>query len=779
MKKRVKWLIAGVLVAVLVSFWFALPRQLFQSPSSTVLESGDGRLLGARIATDGQWRFPPSDTLPEKYKQAAIAFEDKRFYSHPGIDPLAVARAIRQNISQHEVVSGASTITMQLIRLSRKNKPRTLWQKLIETVLAFRAELRYSKSEILALYASHAPFGGNVVGLNAAAWRYFGVSPYQLSWGQTAALAVLPNAPGLILPGRNNQAFKNKRDRLLKRLMEREVIDSLTCGLACEEPLPSAPLALPQKAPHLMNHATADGMRGKHIVTSIDYSLQQKTATVVQRHHQRLETNKIHNMAAIIMEVETGKVLAYIGNVEDKENRHSNRVDVVMAPRSSGSTFKPFLYAAMLEEGLVLPKTLVADVPINIEGYSPKNFSGKYDGAVHADEVLYRSLNVPMVRMLKNYGLPRFHHQLKEMRFSTITRPPGHYGLSLILGGAETTLWELTGAYASMARILNHFNESQGQYRKGNFHLPVYSKGLEMQSPVPAKVFSAAAIYNTFESLTELARPIQESGWKQFSSSRKLAWKTGTSFGFRDAWAVGVTPQYAIGVWAGNADGEGRPGLTGVSAAAPVMMDLFRLLPAGSWFEKPWDELIEVPVCSESGHLASDDCIRVDTVLVPEKGIRSRACPYHHTIHLDEEKKSRVNASCYPVEKMHHESWFVLPPVMEWYYKRSHPEYKILPPWRNDCSSHGSDKVMQLIYPEKLSEIYIPTELDGSRGEVVFRVAHRQPQSTLFWYVDEVYYGQTKAEHQIALRPAPGNHKLTVTDEKGNAISARFVIVGE
>jgi len=779
MNKRVKWLIAVLLVAVLVSFWFALPRQLFHSPTSTVLESDDGRLLGARIAADGQWRFPPSDSLPEKYRQAVIAFEDKRFYSHPGVDPLAVARAIRQNFARREVVSGASTITMQLIRLSRKNKPRTLWQKLIETVLAFRAELRYSKSEILALYASHAPFGGNVVGLNAAAWRYFGVSPYQLSWGQTAALAVLPNAPGLIIPGRNDQAFKNKRDQLLKRLMEREVIDSLTCELACEEPLPSAPLALPEKAPHLMNHAIADGMGGQHIASSIDYLLQQKAATVVKRHHQRLEANKIHNMAAIIMEVRTGKVLAYIGNVDDQGNRHNNRVDVVMAPRSSGSTFKPFLYAAMLEEGRILPKTLVADVPVNIDGYSPKNFSGNYDGAVHADEVLYRSLNVPMVRMLKEYGLPRFHHLLKEMRLSTINRPPNHYGLSLILGGAETTLWELTGAYASMARILNHFNKSQGQYRKGNFHVPVYLRSTELESTVPAKVFSAAAIYNTFESLTELTRPIQESGWKQFSSSRKLAWKTGTSFGFRDAWAVGVTPQYAVGVWAGNADGEGRPGLTGVSAAAPVLMDLFRQLPSGPWFEKPWDELIEVAVCSESGHLATKDCNRVDTVLVPEKGIRSRACPYHRTIHLDEEKKFRVDASCYPVEKMQHESWFVLPPVMEWYYKRSHPEYKILPQWRNNCSSQGNGRVMQLVYPEKLSEIYIPTELDGSRGEVVFRVAHRQPQSTLFWYIDEVYYGQTKKEHQIALRPAPGNHKLTVTDEKGNSISSRFVIVEE
>jgi penicillin-binding protein 1C len=528
-----------------------------------------------------------------------------------------------------------------------------------------------------------------------------------------------------------------------------------------------------------MNHAIADGMRGKHIITSIDYRLQQKTAEVLKRHHQRLEPNKIHNMAAIIMDVKSGKVLAYIGNVEDKENRHNNRVDVVMAPRSSGSTFKPFLYASMLEEGLILPKTLVADVPVNIEGYSPKNFSGNYDGAVHADEVLYRSLNVPMVRMLKNYGLPRFHHQLKDMRFSTITRPPDHYGLSLILGGAETTLWELTGAYGSMARILNHFNESQGQYRRGDFHLPVYLRDTVVQSQVPAKVFSAAAIYNTFESLTELTRPIQESGWKQFSSSRKVAWKTGTSFGFRDAWAVGVTPQYAVGVWAGNADGEGRPGLTGVSAAAPVLMDLFRQLPSGPWFEKPWDELIEVPVCSKSGHLASENCSSVDTVLVPEKGIRSRACPYHQTIHLDEDKKRRVNASCYPLEKMNHESWFVLPPVMEWYYKRSHPEYRILPPWSNDCSSQGNDRVMQLIYPEKLSEIYIPTELDGSRGEVVFRVAHRQPQSTLFWYIDEVYCGQTKEKHQIALRPKPGNHKLTVTDEKGNSISSGFVIVEE
>ena len=771
----------AVLLVVILLFAFSLPEPLFQAPTATVIEDSTGRLLGARIADDGQWRFPANRQIPEKFEKAVLAFEDKRFYYHPGVDPLAVGRALWQNVSQGRIVSGASTLTMQVIRLSRKDKPRTVWQKIVESFLAVRAEVRYSKSEILSLYASHAPFGGNVVGLDAAAWRYFGVPPQNLSWGQTAALAVLPNAPSMIHPGKNEKAFKQKRNLLLKRLLNRKIIDSTTCELACEESLPGNPYPVPQKAPHLLNHAIANGQKGERIRTTVDYSLQRSANQVIERHHQRLKANKIHNLAAVILEVETGEVLAYVGNTRDEKNRHNNRVDVVTSPRSTGSTLKPFLYAAMLQEGTILPRTLVADVPVNIDGYSPKNFSHSYDGAVHADEVLYRSLNVPMVRMLKKYGLPKFHHLLKEMDFSTITRPPDQYGLSLILGGAETTLWELSGAYASIARILKHYNHSEDSYFEEDFHFPAYTekKNSKSAKKTDNPVLKAAGIYKALEALTHPDRPEQESGWKHFSSSRKIAWKTGTSFGFRDAWAVGVTPEYVVGVWAGNADGEGRPGLTGLSAAAPVMMDLFRQLPPTGWFEKPWHELVSAQVCRKSGHLAGAHCQPVDTVLIPENGLRSKACPYHRLVHLDAQGKHRVTDDCYDTYRMQHRKQFVLPPVMEWYYRKSNPGYEGLPPYASGCSHMAGDKAMEVIYPDNLYGIFIPREIDGTRGKVVFKAAHRNPSATIYWYIDQTYQGQTRHEHQIAARPQPGRHTLTLTDQKGNSTSAVFEVVEE
>lgn len=777
MMKRILWAIA--ISGLAAWYFFSLPDPLFDAPSSTVLEDRQGRLLNARIAEDGQWRFPEQDSLPEQYVQAVLAFEDKHFFYHPGIDPFAIARAVKENISQKKIVSGASTLTMQVIRLSRKGKPRTYFQKIIEAALALRAELRYSKTEILSLYASHAPFGGNIVGLDAAAWRYFGVPPHKLSWGQSAALAVLPNAPALIRPGRNTNAYLEKRNALLQTLKKRKVIDSLTCELACDEPLPEAPMPVPQEATHLLNQAISEGKKEQRIKSTLSLPLQRKVNHEMQAHFKRLESNQIHNAGAILLEVETGEVMAYAGNTKHPENLHHNQVNMVSAPRSSGSVLKPFLYAAMLQEGMILPKTLIADVPVNFEGYSPKNFSNRYDGAVHADEVLYRSLNVPMVRMLKQYGLSRFHNLLQKIGFQTINKPANHYGLSLILGGAETRLDELAGYYASLARILNHFNDKQ-DYFSDDLHRPVYEKNQKptmLQNKTP--LFSASAIYETYQALTHLERPEQESGWKYFTSSRKIAWKTGTSFGFRDAWAIGVTPEYVVAVWAGNADGEGRPGLTGLSAAAPLMMDLFRLLPPTTWFQRPWEEQIEAAVCRKSGHLAGPHCHPVDTILIPENGIRSTSCPYHQTIHLDSTKTYRVDASCYPAHKIIHQSWFLLPPAMDYYHRQSNPSYRSLPELSPDCKAYGDEKVMEIIYPEENSRIFIPKEMSGDIGNVVMKAAHRNINTTLFWFIDKDYAGQTKGEHQIAVQPEQGSHVLTITDKKGNSISRSFEIVGK
>jgi penicillin-binding protein 1C len=380
-----------MMVLLLSGYWFCLPSVLFEEPCSTVLESSDGTLLSASIAEDGQWRFPAGDTVPEKFKEALILFEDKRFRSHPGVDLLSMGRALRQNIKAGRVVSGGSTLSMQVIRLSRKGKPRSLFQKGIELVLATRLELRYSKEEVLSLYAAHAPFGGNVVGLEAACWRYFGVDPENLSWAEAALLAVLPNSPSLIHPGKNRTLLKTKRDRLLDKLCEAGKIDAFTCSLSKEEPVPEQPHALPRMARHLLTRMSKEGFARQKIASTVDLHLQQRVEQIIQDHHERLKVNQIFNAAAIVLEVETGNVLAYAGNVESGHGDHGNDVDIISSPRSTGSILKPFLYAAMLHEGKILPRALLPDVPVMINGFAPKNFSREYDGAVPADKALIRS----------------------------------------------------------------------------------------------------------------------------------------------------------------------------------------------------------------------------------------------------------------------------------------------------------------------------------------------------------------------------------------------------
>jgi penicillin-binding protein 1C len=764
-----------------------LPGHLFKDPYSTVIEAANGELLSATIATDGQWRFPEAVEVPEKFSKALIVYEDKRFYDHPGVDVLSLARALRQNLKAGKVKSGGSTISMQVIRLSRKGKSRTIVEKIVESIKATRLELRYSKSKILSLYAAHAPFGGNVVGLEAACWRYFGRGPENLSWSEACLLAVLPNSPALIHPGKNRDKLKVKRNQLLDRLRVSGVIDEFTCQLAKEEPVPEQPLPLPRFAYHLLNRMQRDGHVQKKIKSTVDFSIQQRVEQIIQEHHERLSANQVYNAAALILNVETGDVIAYVGNTENKQQQHGDNVDIIASPRSTGSILKPFLFAAMLDEGKLLSKTLLPDIPTAIGGFSPKNFSKEYDGAVHADKALIRSLNVPAVHMLKEYRYEKFHSLLEDIGITTLTEPPDHYGLSLILGGAEATLWDITGVYASMARTLNRFFHHPGKnkYNRLDFHQPYYylreTTQLEnYSSPVEENSFlSAASIYMTFDALKEVYRPGEESGWKYFNSSKKIAWKTGTSFGLRDGWAVGVTPQYAVGIWVGNADGEGRAGLTGTEAAAPILFDIFSQLPGNSWFQKPLIEMTEVAICAASGHRASPLCHPVDSVFILKAGIETKPCPYHQKIHLSPEKKFRVHSGCMDVNRISHVNWFVLPPVPEYYFKSKNMAYKSLPPFHQDCTTATPFATMELIYPKLHARLFIPRDLDGSAGNAVFELAHRNAKTTIYWHVDGAYIGFTKGLHQMAINATEGTHKLTVVDEDGEQLERFFEVISK
>jgi penicillin-binding protein 1C len=771
---------AGVFCCVLVIiYYYALPDPLFKDSYSTVLDDRNGNLLSASIAADGQWRFPQMKTVPQKFKDAILVYEDKRFGSHPGVDVISLGRAIRQNIKAGKIVSGGSTLTMQLIRLSRKGKSRTVLEKIIEIILATRAELRFSKDELLSHYAAHAPFGGNVVGIEAACWRYFLRDPQELSWSEAALLAVLPNNPSLIHLGKNRDRLKLKRDRLLDRLNEAGKLDRLSLVLAKAEPVPANPLPLPRHAVHLLDRLVKEGFGQTEVVSTIDGTLQQRLEQIVVNHYQRLRANQIFNAAAVILEVKTGNVLAYVGNTQSGKENQDN-VDVVTAPRSTGSILKPFLFAAMLDEGKMLQKTLMPDYPTTINGFSPRNFSHEFDGAVPADKALIRSLNIPVVYELKEYRYEKFHALLKNIGLTSLNQPADRYGLTLVLGGAEGTLWDITGAYASMARTLNNYSDVSGRarYHRSDFHSPRYRAVKEILEASEENSFlNAASIWLTFETLKEVYRPGEETGWRYFNSSKKIAWKTGTSFGFRDGWAAGVNPEYAVGVWVGNADGEGRPGLVGSETAAPILFDIFSILPGQPWFQQPVAEMERISVCSESGQRASSLCIERESQWIVRSGLQTPLCQFHQQIHLSRDEKFRVHSECVPIDQMKLKSWFVLPPVQEYYFKSKNLSYRLLPPFRKDCVNPASISSLDLIYPKPNSRIYIPRELNGTMSHAVFEAAHRMQAVTVYWHLDGNFIGSTKKKHQMALAPLEGTHKLTLVDEFGETLERTFSVL--
>ena len=740
MKQKVKYSLVIVAGAILLLWLFCLPGDLFSGvPYSTVVTDRKGELLGARVADDGQWRFPPSDTLPDKFVKALIEFEDRSFYYHPGVNVQSLARAAVQNFRNGRVVSGGSTITMQVIRLSRRES-RTIWQKIIEIFMATRLELTYSKDEILRLYASHAPFGGNVVGIDAARWRYQGNSA-DISWAEAATFAVLQNAPSLIHLDRNRDALLAKRNRLLTRLHDKGEIGDEEYSLSIEEPLIGTPYPMPQYAPHYVEWCNKNH-HGESTVTGIDIALQRRVEDLTDMWSEELHLSGIRDLSAVIIDVKRGEVIAYCGNSGMSHEREGMWVDIARSPRSSGSILKPLLYAAALQDGTILPKALLPDAPMDFGGFAPRNFDGSYTGAVAADEALSLSLNIPSVQLLKDYGVMRFAERLKQMGYTTLKRRADKYGLSLILGGAEVTLVDAVSCYAKMVAC--------------------YTDTLAYKDfPLRDKV----ALYNAFVAMQNVNRPDQMD-WRRVQSARKIAWKTGTSYGSRDAWAIGVTPEYAVGVWVGNADGSGAPSITGASTAGPIMFDLFNALPNTTWFDSPKQtDGVTMQVCKHSGYLAGMNCAECESMLLPGSSVKAPVCPYCKEVPV---KQNSDNGLVKEFQKR-----FVLPPVMEQYYKINHHDYV---PIAVGESLGNSERIMSIMYPQEGSVIMLPKQMDGSRGALVCIVAHTDNSTEIFWHLDANYLGSTTSIHEMKMTPSPGYHKITIVDSWGNQQSVSIIV---
>jgi len=755
---------------LLVVYYFSLPQELFDANYSTVIESQEGQLLGAKIAADGQWRFPESDSVPIKFQKCIIAFEDQHFYHHFGFNPGAMWHAFQQNKKANKVVRGGSTLTQQVIRLHRNGTSRTYFEKIIEIILATRLEFRHSKEKILELYTAHAPFGSNVVGLEMASWKYFGLQPHQLSWAEAATLAVLPNAPSLIYPGKNQEKLKAKRNRLLLKLYTEKTIDKATYLLALEEQLPQKPFDVPQIAPHLVEKIAKEHPN-KKCKTTIQMDLQLRVNEIVANYYNQYKQNQVYNIAVLVVDTKTRNCISFVGNAPT-DKAHQKDVSIIEAPRSSGSILKPYLYCAMLTDGYLLPNTLVPDIPTQISGYTPQNINFTFDGAVPANRALARSLNIPSVLMLQDYSVNKFYEKLQELKMQNINRAPANYGLSLILGGAETNLWDLCKSYSYMAGTLTNFTTSNSEYRKKELQNLNYLADNQLDFGTTSKQknsFGAGAIWHTFNAMKEVNRPEGDEAWRFYDSSLEIAWKTGTSFGSRDAWAVGISPDYVVGIWVGNATGEGRPMLTGVDSAAPILFDVFRLLPKSKWFATPYNDLQEAEICQQSGHLAQEHCPK-SKQWIPKTARATNLCPYHKIIHLDASKTVQVHSECEAISNIQTVSWFVLPPAMEWYYKTKNTSYQPLPPFRKDCQNNSQEQRMEFIYPKAQTKIILTRDFESKLQPAIFKVAHSDTNCTLYWYLDQKNIGTTKTFHELPVLGTTGKHLLTVVDDKGNEI---------
>lgn len=764
-------------IALVIWLIVCLPDPLFDRPVSTAVYDANGLLLSAKIAGDGQWRLAESDSLPRRFIASLIQFEDRHFYEHPGVHLPSLVRAFQQNLRAKRRVSGGSTLSMQVIRLSRNNPARSYFEKITEILRAYRLDATYSKDEILHFYCAHAPMGGNVVGVEAASWRYFKCSPHELTWAEAATLAVLPNAPSLIFPGKNQERLREKRDRLLDRLHELGHFDAVTLEISKAEQLPDKPEDLPQQALHLLHRLEKEFPQQKRFTTCLQGSLQARTEEVIQEHHDRLALNLVHNAAAMILDARTGEVLAYAGNV--RRTQQAGYVDVITAPRSPGSSLKPFLYAAMLDEGLLTPEALVRDVPIHLGGFTPKNFSDNYQGMITADEALARSLNIPAVLALQQYGVAAFHSRLLKLGFIKMKRPSSHYGLSLILGGGEVSLEELARGWLALTTTIHTYRESNGGYSPqlpSVHYLTAPAAIVPTIETKPSFALSAGSCYATMQALQQVRRPDDFYDGGEMQSVRSIAWKTGTSYGYRDAWSVGATPEYIVAVWVGNADGTGRPGIIGTQAAAPLMFRLFDLLPTTSAFTPPYDDLIPVEICKHSGWPASRFCEETREQNIPQLAEKTAPCAFHQPIFLDQEQRFRVNRTCEPNGTI--TSWFVLPAAEAWYFKRQHPSYSEPPPYRGDCNSGSENVELSILHPAAGSKIKATRDLDGIRQPLVFEAICLSPSQELHWHVNETYIGTTRTIHRLEFAPEiGGEHRLVVMNDDGVSAMNSFWVV--
>jgi penicillin-binding protein 1C len=769
-----KWLsvkmnrIVAILFSLIVFLFLLIPLPHFPEDYSMMILDTDGEILQVFLNKNQQWCLPPDPDLKilEKLKIAVFEYEDRWFRWHPGINPVAIIRALAQNTKSGMVKSGASTITMQVARLTRP-KSRTIPNKIFEMIQALKLEALHSKGTILRQYLDHAPYGRNVVGIRAASLRFFGKTPESLSWAESATLAVLPNGPGLIAPGVRTELLKKKRDALLLRLARKGIIDLADYNLALLEKIPSISKSFPSCARHLTQelHGSADQDRFV-LRTTIQKNLQERIEELVFDHAERMRTLGIRNASVLVVETQSGKVRAYVGSGDFFDSNHQGQVNGVLAPRSPGSLLKPFLYALAMDQGILLSQTEIKDVPSYYGAFSPSNASEKYDGLVTVKDALIRSLNVPAIRVLYTVGVDPFYHFLKTAGLQTLFRAPEEYGLPLILGGAEVTVWDMAVLFRGLG--------NGGCFRP--LRVVEDEKTSNETSGIQCLI-SPGACFLTLNMLRELRRPEAEYYWNQYQNQWPIAWKTGTSYGQRDAWAAGVSPQWTIVVWIGNFDGEGNANLSGAPCAGTLLFSIHNSLPkkAGqSWFEPPVQDLDPVELCLETGYPAGPYCEKRQAVDAPRFMKPMKLCPYHRKLFLSTDGKEQVCSACWETGRVLEVNRLVYPPEVVQFLRENGRAVSEAPRHKRNCPSYTAEDIVQVLYPQNKSRLWVPRDLDGKLEKVTLRAAHRDRGSLLYWYLDDRYLGTSRNHHVFSCLLSKGAHILEVVDEDGNRAKVRF-----
>ncbi|MEO1449198.1 MAG: penicillin-binding protein 1C, partial [Bacteroidota bacterium] len=587
----------GVFLLFLLSDWaFPLPTA---KPYSPVVMAADSTLLCAYLSPDDKWRLETHlEAVNPDMIEAILHKEDRWFYYHPGVNPFAIVRAMWNNIIQGRRTSGASTITMQVARMSEP-AARTYSSKLREVFRAFQLEWHLSKQEILERYLSYLPYGGNIEGVHAAARLYFDRPPSQLSLSQAILLAVIPNRPNSLRPDRATEAARAMRDRWIERYAANDIFAEHLLQAAKVEPIHAARQQLVPQTPHFC-YAVRDQFPSEtELYTTLDPVIQRRMETLLAQHTRRVRQRQVGNGAVLVLENKTGGIVAYAGSAGFNEDEYLGQIDGVQAVRSPGSTLKPLLYAMAMDQGRVTPQTPMVDVPTLYRGFAPENYDEAFRGQVSLRTALSYSLNIPPVRLLEEVGVEPFVDLLAEHGFETVRRQREGLGLSVVLGGCGSTLLELTRFYASFAH--------EGRYQQLRWTRDQHL------SPDTAQVFTPESAWMIADILSGLERPDLPQQHLDGSSLPRIAWKTGTSYGRRDAWSIGFSPRYTVGVWMGNFDGSSVPELSGTATAVPLLVDLFRALHSGKtkiWFDEP-HELGQRDICAESGLLPGPHCHQI------------------------------------------------------------------------------------------------------------------------------------------------------------------------